>query len=133
MRDPAMCTRPICECSYNGFRCGVSNWGQDYRKRRYWGEAWGVVPLMGGSTAGFVFNPAAHARCYITTASPEGCVCEGEVLFHSYNPSKSVRTVSCQDIFNSFDGQLTKNLPSEVLAYKGKGEAMVLCPNNDFS
>ena len=129
MRDPRMCKRPICECEHNGFKCAVSSWQFDYQQQRKWGESWGAVPMLSSQGVAPMHTYRLHnARCYVSTGKAEGCQCEGEVAFFSFDPLKVKKPLLCQDVLQSFGGRLASSLPTDVIVPSPGG--LVNCPNN---
>eukprot|EP01065_Artemidia_motanka_P032114 TRINITY_DN39166_c0_g1_i1.p1 TRINITY_DN39166_c0_g1~~TRINITY_DN39166_c0_g1_i1.p1 ORF type:complete len:3092 (+),score=891.72 TRINITY_DN39166_c0_g1_i1:58-9333(+) len=141
IRDPRMCNRPQCECSFNGFRCAVSAWGRDYMHTTQWAEPWGAKPfdfvwgfnqednvgrLGGGGVPGLV-TKHSRGRCYVNTDLPEGCVCEGTITFYSFDPRKVRKSLTCGDVLHAFGGKLSPSLPQEFMVPTAAGD--VLCPN----
>ena len=123
-----MCKQPVCECEHNGFRCAVSSWRFNYEQQRQWGESWGAIPLNAGGVQGVTTHRTSHHRCYVDTSTPEGCQCEGDVAFFSFDPMRAHNTLECADVLHAFNGRLAESLPHDVLVPSLGG--MVNCPNN---
>eukprot|EP01062_Namystynia_karyoxenos_P073117 TRINITY_DN69965_c0_g1_i1.p1 TRINITY_DN69965_c0_g1~~TRINITY_DN69965_c0_g1_i1.p1 ORF type:complete len:3098 (+),score=817.94 TRINITY_DN69965_c0_g1_i1:65-9358(+) len=141
IRDPRMCARPQCECSYNGFRCAVSAWGRDFMETTQWGEPWGARPFdfvwgwnqkgnigrFGGGGVPGITTRHSRGRCHVDTDFPEGCICEGTITFFSFDPRRVRKPVTCGDVLHAFGGKLRESLPDEFMVPTAAGE--VLCPN----
>eukprot|EP00755_Sulcionema_specki_P036963 Sspe_Gene.22737::Locus_8697_Transcript_1_1_Confidence_1.000_Length_6825::g.22737::m.22737 len=125
--DPKLCHRPLCECIYNGFRCAVSRYGRDYDKVRYSGEGFGRTLWVGGEYPG-VHTPRMGGRCFVNTFAPEGCHCEGTLVFVSFDPEMVTHPLLCDDVLHAFDGRLAPHLPDEIVVPSPAGR--VRCYTN---